>query len=74
MDQNGTTSMAVIANDDKGFREMFTSSEGLNRFHPVLFLVSCKIHLQKALKCEIACFLNNRNTRSNHSIFSVELK
>lgn len=56
MDQKGTVNMAVIANDDKEFKEMFTSSEGFNRFHPVLFLISCKTHLLRALSVKLLIF------------------
>lgn len=56
MDQKGTMNMALRANDDKGFREMFTSSEGFNRFHLVLFLISCKTHLLKALSVKLLVF------------------
>lgn len=56
MDQKGAVNMALIANDDKEFREMFTSSEGFNRFHPVLLLISCKTHLPKALSVKLLVF------------------
>lgn len=56
MDQKGALNMALIANDHKEFREMFPSSERFNRFHPVLFLVSCKTHLLKAFSVKLLVF------------------
>jgi len=48
MYQKGALNMASTTNDDREFREMFTLLEGFDRFHPVLFLISCKTHLLKA--------------------------